>query len=427
MAAVSRQPFAPLNEGRLSGLTSLKNRQNALSTKRKAAEVDPLDDAENVDPSMFSKRAKSSHSNIMKPSQYVLKKASTPVISLGKSILGNASTQPRHILQAKSQQIRLNTRIATPTTLTAPAGRSPTRGSKKGGILPKRRIQRVDPPSFGGVSAPFSLDAALKGTIPSYSGDLGETKSTKSTTTKPESFTPSTMKSDWFFDIHEDTPEQEMTNLLQHSTCVLDISSDEETEKRETRECAEGRDKENVPPTDDVSQTQSARTPSTRGANSNAGSDADDMIVEKNRGPLHEMVSQDFWPEGTDDEDFFVVPGDEDDAAATVAGPEVLGDKTGDSEEKQHSDIPQIFVDNFEDDEADEADTSSCSDSDDVDSVDGIMGVHDGPVKAAVLEPIEGTGESFELWESESAKDQLSVPSSPAREGVLGEVDIAEC
>lgn len=336
-------------------------------------------------------------------------------MSLGKAILGNTPIQPKHILQAKSQQIRLNTRISTPTTLTAPAGRSPTRGSKKGG--------RVNPPSFGGVSAPFSLDAALKGTIPTYSGGLKETKSTKSATPKTESFFPTTMKSDWFFDIHEDTPEQEMTNLLQHSTCVLDISSDEETEKRETRECAEGRDKENVPPTDDVSQTQSARTPSTRGA----GSDADDMIVEKNRGPLQEMDSQDFWPEGTDDEDFFVVPGDEDDAAAPVAAPEGLDEETEDGEEKHHGDIPQIFVDNFEDDEADEADTSSCSDSDEVDSIDGIMGVHDGPVKAVVLEPIEGTGESFELWESESAKDQQSTPSSPVREGVLGEVDIAEC
>ena len=224
-----------------------------------------------------------------------------------------------------------------------------------------------------------------------------------------------------------------MTNLLQHSTCVLDISSDEETEKRETRECAEGRDKENVPPTDDVSQIpQSARTPSTRGA----GSDADDMIVEKNRGPLQEMDSQDFWPEGTDDEDFFVVPGDEDDddAAATIAGPAAAQNDEAAQEEGSHefhSDIPQIFVDNFEDDEdeADEADTSSCSDSDDVVSIDGIMGVHDGSAKAAVLEPIEGTGESFELWESESAKDQQSAPSSPVREGVLGEVevDIAEC
>lgn len=361
----------------------------------------------------------------MKPSQYVLKKASTPVPSVGKMILGNTSTQPRHILQAKSQQIRLNTRIAASTTLTAPAGRSPTRGSKKDGILSKRRTQRIEPPSFGGVSAPFSLDAALMGTIPSYFGGLRETKSTKSTNTKTESFFPSTMKSDWFFDIHEDTPEQEMTNLLQHSTCVLDISSDEETEKRETRECAEGRDKENVPPTDDVSQIpQSARTPSTRGA----GSDADDMMVEKNRGPLQEMNSQDFWPEGTDDEDFFVVPGDEDDVAASVAGPAVQTDEAQEEDsEKSHSDIPHIFVDNFEDDEADEADTSSCSDSDDVASIDGIMGVHDGPVKAAVLEPIEGTGESFELWESESAKDQASAPSSPVRESVLGEVDIAEC
>ncbi|KAM6518834.1 hypothetical protein FSOLCH5_007597 [Fusarium solani] len=56
------------------------------------------------------------------------------------------------------------------------------------------------------------------------------------------------MKASWFFEIHEDTPEQEMTNLLQHSTCVLDISSDEESERKRSRDRAEGRDKENIPP-----------------------------------------------------------------------------------------------------------------------------------------------------------------------------------
>src|SRR5690606_22063345 len=112
----------------------------------------------------------------------------------------------------------------------------------------------------------------LRGTIPSYSGSLRQNKpKSRSTAASSNSsssgsnaaqdfFIPTPdMASFWSFDIHEDTPEQEMTNLLQHGTCTLDISSDEEFESRANRDRAEGRDKENIPPPEDVSQTSSAR------------------------------------------------------------------------------------------------------------------------------------------------------------------------
>jgi hypothetical protein len=51
----------------------------------------------------------------------------------------------------------------------------------------------------------------------------------------------------WFFEIHEDTPEQEATNLMEHSTTILDISSDDDFE---TKKMNEDRGKENVPPPD---------------------------------------------------------------------------------------------------------------------------------------------------------------------------------
>jgi hypothetical protein len=51
----------------------------------------------------------------------------------------------------------------------------------------------------------------------------------------------------WFFDIHEDTPEQEAANLMEHSASVLDISSDDDLS---TKNRNEDRGKENVPPPD---------------------------------------------------------------------------------------------------------------------------------------------------------------------------------
>lgn len=55
------------------------------------------------------------------------------------------------------------------------------------------------------------------------------------------------MPKGWFFEIHEDTAEQEATNLMEHSATVLDISSDDDFE---TKRRNEDRGKENVPPPD---------------------------------------------------------------------------------------------------------------------------------------------------------------------------------
>lgn len=57
------------------------------------------------------------------------------------------------------------------------------------------------------------------------------------------------MPNSWFFHIHEDTPEQEAANLMEHSASVLDISSDDDVETKQRNEELE-RGKENVPPPD---------------------------------------------------------------------------------------------------------------------------------------------------------------------------------
>ncbi|KAL0943165.1 thymidylate kinase [Colletotrichum truncatum] len=390
MATISRQPFAPLDGARLQNLTSIKNRQNAISPvsggKRKASDVDS-DDFENVDP-VVSKRAKGLDSfypskDSIKPSSFVLTKAAPLADSPSFTNTKPTLPRPRSLLQPKSPAAKINTGIAKSSPLSAPAGRSPTRGKRSGLLSSRRRTAgpytRVDPPLFNlsSAAAPFSLDAALKGTITSYAARSSVASSSRSAVKElhePE------MKASWFFDIHEDTPEQEMTNMLQHGTCVLDISSDEESERKRSLDRAEGRDKENVPPVDDVSQTSTRR--STRRASE------DDMIFEKERTALGEMDASEFYALGCDESSVIIVPGDE----------EEEGESSAPAEIPEANDIPpEVKV------EAPEP----ISESKDVDD---LMGKSTEPAaKAAVLKPIEGTGESFELWESGSAKDDAEV------------------
>ena len=387
--------------------------------------------SENIAPVLFSKRSKGPdlwndlHKSFTKPSAFTLTKAApSPAF---KDVLASppstfSSARPRSILQPKSPAARLQAKAAAPAPLTAPAGRSPTRASKRMGILSRRRT-RPDPPSFslGGASVPFSLDAALKGSIPSYSGSIRRSsKIGRSSTATPAApttaaldffFPTSDRESTWSFDIHEDTPEQEMTNLLQHGTCTLDISSDEESERRAKRDRAEGRDKENIPPPEDVSQTSSAR-----GASADAVEIDEDVLLLKGRGPLAEMNVADFYADGCDGSSVFIVPGDEEDPEAVVEGESEVVQSAGEElaplqeeDEEQPQPQPSQW---FAGDDMHQPQVSL----DDVEGVDvdDIMGGNDQAAEAAGLGPIEGAGESFELWESNSAKDEGDAPASPA-------------
>jgi hypothetical protein len=445
MATLTRQPFAPVDGARLKSLASVKNRQNAIASspiKRKATEVEDTDDSENVAPVLFSKRSKGADfwgdlgKSFTKPPAFTLAKASPSpavkdVFSSPPSRLASAPVS-RNILKPKSPTAQLKAKTAAaapaPSPLTAPAGRSPTRPSKRVGILSRRRNQRPDPPSFSlKAGLPFSLDTALKGTIPGYSGSSRPTKSRRRAAAASNAaldfFIPtSDQASSWSFDIHEDTPEQEMTNLLQHGTCTLDISSDEESESRAKRERAEGRDKENIPPPEDVSQTSSAR-----GASRDAVDIDEDVLLLKGRGPLCEMNVVDFYADGCDSSSVFIIPGDEEDPEAVVS------EGAAGQAAQQPQDLPPLPEDGEEEQRWLAEDGAgamlpppppqvSLGDVDGVD-VDDIMGGSEQPVEAA---GIDGAAESFELWESNSAKDEGSTPTSPSRpdQGSRTEADL---
>lgn len=330
------------------------------------------------------------------PTTFLLTKSSSaPAISASKngpspySPLKAASARPRSILNPKSPARKLHSSLSNTASspLTAPAGRSPTRGNKRVGILNRRRTVRVDPPSFNLFSAPFSLDAAIKGTLPSYAS---HSSSSRTSTATSDDVYGTALKSAWFFDIHEDTPEQEMTNLLQHSTCMLDISSDEECEQKLRRERADGRGKENIPPADDVSQTSTRRTTTTI---SEGG-----MEYEKPRVALGDLNVEDFYADGVDPSEVIIVPGDDEDGTVVngeqpAAAPTNLATTDASTGDK-------IGIETTVEEEPSEPTT---------------------PAKLATLQPMEGTGESFDLWESSSAKEEgdgarspTPMPASPA-------------
>ncbi|KAI1747384.1 hypothetical protein F4782DRAFT_426350 [Xylaria castorea] len=405
MATVTtRQPFAPLNEARLHTLTSLKNRQNAISNvspgKRKASDVTEPDNAENLDPVVFSKRAKgtdgffpSKDSFIKPPTFFLTKSASTndlPISNPPKS----ATPLPRAFLSPTSPAAKLNTSIARSSPLSAPGGRSLTR-KRSGGLRSSRRrtggsFTRVDPPAFtlptGSSVAPFSLDAALKGTISSYTRTDVSSKKSSSGLSNFSGLHEPEINSSWFFDIHEDTVIEHLTNDLNHKTSGLELISEEQKRKKLQEEYEEG--KENHPPLDDISQTSQPRAV--------RSSNADEMVFEKERNPLGEMDPKDYYSEGCDENSIIIVPDDEDEETPV---------------QNDHQLVPEVNLsvpigDYTEADPIAKPEPEPLEEERHV-SVEDLMQKTDHPApSAAVLEPLEGTGESFEVWESSSAKDE---------------------
>jgi hypothetical protein len=275
-------------------------------------------------------------------------------------------------------------------SLSAPAGRSPTR--KRIGILNRRRTTtRIDPPTFGSSSSRstglgFSIDAALSGTIPSYTP--------RAAVPRPlpvEAESAKHARASWFFDIHEDTEEELATNLMEHGACTLDISSDEESARREL----DARGKENVPPPDDVSQTRaSLAVPDVAPSSGDAALDdakaalqkpraLSDSAIELDRAPLGDLAPKEYYAEGCDEGSFFVVEGE---AEVEVA-----------EEEQENPSVPEPKHDH-------QVETSAI----DIDiDIDALMQKSSAPApEAKLLQPLvaDEQGQDFEVWESGSAK-----------------------
>lgn len=192
----------------LSGKPMLPSMSPAKTAGKRSFEPSPSDefDSENADPLLFSPSKKSKSDACEKFTFSMIPAKSTPPPPSRTPARANMSS-PR-------------------APLTAPAGRSPPR--KHAGISKNRRVSapftRVDPPfSRGSSSLPFSLDAAISG---SMSAASTPTKDKSAGSTIQES-----MPASWDFEIYEDSPEEEAANLMEHSTQILDLSSDDEAMK----------------------------------------------------------------------------------------------------------------------------------------------------------------------------------------------------
>ncbi|MCJ1310512.1 hypothetical protein MMC25_004176 [Agyrium rufum] len=309
----ARTPFGSIDDGRLRNLSNVKNRQNVdlsialsqvlnTSGKRRAPEpsFDEVD-SENIDPSTFSpsKKSKNFDGFPVKPykaPQFVLTKAAAIPAPVGRTII-----TPKRIQKTSSNSTPAAIKIpqqpasAPASTTTAPAGRSPK--SRRIGILSRRRVSsspftRINPPSFGlsngtAGALPFSIDAALSGTVSSY---------------KPQhvSTIEESMPKSWDFPIYEDTPEEHAANLMEHSALTLDISSDDECKKSAKND----RGKENVPPGMEGLPSVSAHI----AAAYEAPVSRKNMMTDEPRTPLGDLEAQDFYADGCDASSFVIIP-----------------------------------------------------------------------------------------------------------------------
>jgi hypothetical protein len=331
----------------ISNVLSSSGKPTALSSlvkRRYEPSMGEGFDSENLDPSLLnspSKKSKTSDGTPAKKSAFILTNAS-------KSTSNSTFSTPLSPLR---------TSLGLKAPASSPRIKS-SRGSPKSkrfGILKNSRrassspFTRIDPPSFsrslGSSGVPFSLDAALSGSISSYTPKSAPSVDLHSTSRATPSSTLSTstpvfskgngptleeqMPSNWFFDIHEDTPEEEATNLMEHSACVLDISSDDDSTSKLAAQMRQ-KGKENVPPPDFVASlaASSASVPQDPVENvvgakfrrEKLAPGPDSMVEDVVRSPLGEIDAKEFYPKGVDENDIVHIV-DEDEIPDTENAP----------------------------------------------------------------------------------------------------------
>jgi hypothetical protein len=211
---------------------------------KRAREVDNTSDSENVDPIVYNT-----------PSKRSKNLDGTPVKIHTTFTLTNAT-----IWSEPTKRTGLSLSVP-PTTTTTPISHS--RGSPKlkhhrPSLLGNRRRsagpRRINPPGSTASPLPFSIDAALSSSVSSYSTSAVHSFSAELdaslTAVEPAALRTTSSKpipKNWFFEIHEDTPDEEAANLMEHSASVLDISSDDDSATARGKDALE-RGKENIPP-----------------------------------------------------------------------------------------------------------------------------------------------------------------------------------
>lgn len=206
---------------------------------------------------------------IAKPPRYHLK-----TVSSAASRLPTTSITPRLDTAQKA---------AAPVSAPAAAGRSPTSSKRHGGLLGRKRFA---PPAFGTPGSPsVSIAAALSGTLAQKKTKKGHTLQDR----QPKS---------WFFDIYEESQEQQDYRInewtMTQSATSLDISDDEARAQQ-----ALDRGKENIDP-DEVSAPVTRSMAAAAAAAAAVKVERKDIMTDETRSPLGELDPKDYYGEGLD-------------------------------------------------------------------------------------------------------------------------------
>ncbi|KAJ5795251.1 hypothetical protein N7457_001850 [Penicillium paradoxum] len=287
----TRQPLGCLDSPMRPMMRSKLNRQNqqngamamksSMSPMKTSIFIDT--DSENINPASLSTKRKRTLDD-----DENAKSTSKPKSSRMALSTRSTNNSPR-----LSTPLKISS-TATPKSapILKPAGRSPLKSSKSAtrrSIIAKPRSELCNKRS---VARPFSLAAALA----------------KSKAPNPAPKAPAS----WCFDIHVDTEQEEMTNLMQHSTTVLDISDDE----GKTDACSRG--KENISPQElgiEIPQSSSATV---------AAAARKAPKLDEPRSPLGELNAADYYAEDCNAFSYVVVYDNEENSPEVKKAPSPL-------------------------------------------------------------------------------------------------------
>lgn len=134
------------------------------------------------------------------------------------------------------------------------------------------------------------------------------------------------MPKTWFFEIYSDTPEEEASNLMEHSTLTLDLSSDDEADALKQKD---DRGKENTPPegydapTASLSPSAEVQEGDIFTTPCQIKKKGDPMMLVRKkilkdvdemddgaRSPLDDLETEPFYPDGLGKESYVVVDGE---------------------------------------------------------------------------------------------------------------------
>ncbi|KAL1959387.1 hypothetical protein VTO42DRAFT_2190 [Malbranchea cinnamomea] len=277
----TRQPFAVLGDARLRAVESIKNRQNGFSSKslKRSYDASNLSDSENVDPQSAASPTKR-HKNWLghaccKPMGGVGLVAKPKVIA----------TPAKRVTAVPPSSCPASRSSPKSTPLRAPAGRSLKSKAAKVFYCSVGRTSQMNPLPFAkrhAPRAPFSVAEALSGPSRAF-----RSKSTGLTPAAGLQYRKS-----WNFEIYVDSEQEEMANLMEHSTSILDIGDDEDKASSK-----DDRGKENIPP-NELSNGMTSDNIDTLPAPTNPSRHTD--MSDESREPLGELNPGDFVPEGLD-------------------------------------------------------------------------------------------------------------------------------